>query len=70
MANKPLQIRLSPITHAYLADLVDIGYGKDETAIARHWIENEVARVVETKVISTRRVQDAPAPSPRKEKEP
>lgn len=61
MANKPLQIRLSPIMHAYLADLVDIGYGKDETAIARRWIENEVTRVVETKVIPARRAQDLPS---------
>ncbi len=58
MANKPLQIRLAPITHAYLQDLVDIGRAKDQSALARRWIENEIDRAVDAKIIPTRNAKD------------
>lgn len=39
MRNAPAQLRLSPILHAYLDELVKVGvFGKDKSAVMRRFI--------------------------------
>ncbi len=52
MPNERVQPRLSPIMHAYLDALLDVGtYGKDKTAVARHLIENGINQALAGGVI-------------------
>ncbi len=50
-ANKKVEPRLPPIMHAYLEDLMAIGYGKTKAAVAQRFIENAVLDAVEKKII-------------------
>ena len=52
-------LRLSPIMHAYLDDLAQIGaYGKGKSGVMRRFIENGIKDALEKNVIKTRDVAD------------
>lgn len=58
MANQKLEVRLAPIMHAYLQDLVDIGAGGGKGMIARRFIENGILASLETKLIAPRKAKE------------
>jgi len=56
MANKKIEPRLLPITHAYLQDLAETGtYGSNATDVARSLIEEGIRRAIADKIINVRR---------------
>ena len=64
MANEKIQPRLTPIMHAYLRDLVEIGaYGKDKSDVARTLIETGSRAALADQVIKPRKLTDKETPS-------
>ena len=55
MPNERVQPRLTPVMHAYLQDLADLGaYGKDKTDVARTLIEGGICQALADKIIKAR----------------
>lgn len=53
------QLRLSPVTKAYIKELARIGiYGKGESGVMRSFIEAGIRRALENKVIAAKSVDD------------
>lgn len=59
MRNPPAQLRLSPILHAYLDDLVSVGvFGKDKSAVMRRFIEEGIQRAMAANAVARKDVGD------------
>ena len=71
MATRKVQCRVEPIIFAYLEDLVRIGVGKDQTAVARKYIDAGIFDAISKGLIEKRFIENFPSVrKPRKRKEP
>lgn len=56
MANRKVDVRLTPTTHEYLADLVAAGtHGSNATDVARTLIEEGIRKAISDGIITVRR---------------
>lgn len=56
-ANKKIQPRLAPLSHAYLQDLADNGfYGKTPTQVAQRLIEDGIMSAIGKNLIDRRKL--------------
>ena len=59
MDSPKIEFRLSPILHAYLEDLADIGgYGQGKHGVAKRFVENGIQAALDKNVIEKRSVKD------------
>jgi hypothetical protein len=57
--NKPIPLRLRPITKAYLRDLAETGaYGTNRSAVMRRFIENGIVAALEARVLEKKNIRD------------
>jgi hypothetical protein len=59
MENRAIPLRLSPILHAYLDELVKVGlFGKDRSAVMRRFIEEGIQRAMAANAIRAKSVDE------------